>query len=133
MQNTGVVLAFDFGLARTGVAVGSELLRTATPLMIIDAQTNEARWEAISRLVEQWQPTRFVVGVPRHGDGSANDLTLRCERFARQLGGRYRRPVSLVDERYSSVVVEQGREKIDDRAAAVILQQYFEEHPTTES
>ena len=56
-------------------------------------------------------------------------MTARCERFARQLDGRYHLPVFRVDERYSSVVVESESEAefIDDEAASVILQQYFEE------
>lgn len=127
MQQEKIIMAFDFGLARTGVALGNTLVREARPIGIIHAKTNEERWQAIAALVEEWKPDVFVVGVPRHGDGSANDLTARCERFARQISGRFCRPSHCVDERFSSVAVEQGREKIDDQAAAVILQQYFEE------
>ena len=123
----GTVLSFDFGLARTGVAMGNTLTRTARPLIIIHARSNDERWAEIGRLVQEWNPAFFVVGVPRHGDGTDCDLTARCERFARQLGGRYCRPVYTVDERFSSVTVERGREKIDDAASAVILQQYFDE------
>jgi putative holliday junction resolvase len=43
------------------------------------------------------------------------------------LHGRFNLPVELVDERYSSAVIQARRgEIIDDRAAAIILQQYFE-------
>ena len=38
----GVVLAFDFGLQRIGVAVGNSVMRQATPLQIISAATNDA-------------------------------------------------------------------------------------------
>ncbi len=128
MQKDKVVMAFDFGLSRTGVAVGNSLIREARPLEIIHARTNDERWQRLSSLVREWTPDLFVVGVPRHGDGTPTELTARCERFARQVAGRFCRPVTLVDERFSSVVVEDGAEAIDDRAAAVILQQYFEEH-----
>ena len=128
-MHEGTVLCFDFGLARTGVAAGNTLTRTAEPVTIIHARTNDERWAAIEALAAEWQPAFFVVGVPRHGDGTPSALTGRCERFARQLGGRLRRPVFTVDERYSSVMVEHGTDKIDDEAAAVILQQYFDEHP----
>lgn len=127
MEPQGTVLCFDFGLARTGAAVGNTLTRTARPLSIISAKTNDERWKAIAALAEEWQPDFYVVGVPRRGDGSPGAMTARCERFARQLGARMRARVFTVDERYSSVEVEQGREKIDDMAAAVILQQYFDE------
>jgi putative Holliday junction resolvase len=56
-------------------------------------------------------------------------MTLRCRRFANQLHGRFGLPVELVDERYSSAVIQSKRgEVIDDKAAAIILQQYFDAH-----
>ena len=128
-MHEGTVLCFDFGLARTGVAAGNTLTRTAEPVTIIHARTNDERWAAIEALAVEWQPAFFVVGVPRHGDGTPSALTGRCERFARQLGGRLRRPVFTVDERYSSVMVEHGTDKIDDEAAPLLLPQYFAEHP----
>ena len=122
----GVVLAFDFGARRTGVAIANTVTRSARPLTTIDASTNDARWQAIQTLVDEWQPVEFVVGVPRHPDGTPHQLTARCERFARQLEGRYGRPVSRIDERYSSAV-SSGAADIDAEAAAVILQQWLEE------
>ena len=91
---------------------------------------NEAGWidlpqrlgARIAALIAQWRPARLVVGIPRHPDGASHEMTQRCERFARQLEGRHRLPVARVDERYSSAVIEGGR---DDEAAAVILQQYL--------
>ena len=103
------LLAFDFGLRRIGVAVGNSLTQSAGPLTTIEASDDEGRFRAISRLVEEWSPTALVVGVPRHPDGQPNDMTERCERFARQLEGRYALVVHRVDERYSSV--EAAREQ----------------------
>lgn len=80
--------------------------------------------------MSEWKPKFLVVGVPRLGDGNPSTLTARCERFARQLGGRYHLRVFTVDERFSSVEVAQGRDHIDDRAAAVILEQFFHEAVT---
>lgn len=120
------VLGFDFGLKRIGVAVGNTLLKQAQPLTIIDAATNDAKFAAIAALLAQWQPARCIVGLPLHPDGAAHAMTARCRRFANQLHGRFDLPVELVDERYSSAVIEQRRgERIDAEAAAIILQQYF--------
>jgi len=118
-----VVLGFDFGTRRIGVAIGNTVTRRARALTVIDAQDNAARWRAIARLIREWSPARLVVGLPRHPDGTPHEMTARCEKFARQLAGRYGLPVAGVDERYSSAVVEDGR---DDAAAAVILQQYLD-------
>lgn len=121
-MSEGVVLAFDFGARRIGVALGNTVTRAARPLTVV-AVSGENRWRAIEELIAHWQPAQIVVGVPRHPDGAANEMTARCERFARQLEGRCRRPVALVDERYTSAVVADGA---DDEAAAVILQQWFD-------
>lgn len=116
-----LLLAFDFGARRVGVAVGNSITRDARPLAIIDAQ-GDARWHRIEALLADWRPHELVVGIPRHPDGAAHEMTARCERFARQLEGRFGLPVARVDERYSSTAVAGGR---DDAAAAVILQQYL--------
>jgi putative Holliday junction resolvase len=118
-----IVLGFDFGTRRVGVAVGNGVTRQAQPLALI-ADEGDVRWRRIGELIAAWQPARLVVGVARHPDGTPHELTVRCERFARQLEGRFRLPVARVDERYSSVVANEGR---DDEAAAVILQQWFDE------
>ena len=122
-MTAGPVLGFDFGARRVGVAIGNGVTRQARPLALIDA-TGDARWARIAALVAEWQPAQFVVGIPRHPDGNPHAMTARCLKFARQLHGRYGRPVAQVDERYSSAVVAGGR---DDEAAAVILQQWFNE------
>jgi len=126
------VIAFDFGLKRIGVAVGNTMLRQASPLSVIVAATNENKFAAISRLLDEWQPSTLVVGLPLHPDGAEHAMTARCRRFANQLHGRYAIPVVLVDERYSSAVLPQRRgEMIDSEAAALILQQYFDEHESS--
>lgn len=123
------VLAFDFGLKRIGVAVGNSMLRQAQPLTVIAAATNVAKFAAIAAVVAEWQPARCVVGLPLHPDGAEHEMTVRCRRFANQLHGRFALETTLVDERYSSVVLQAKRgEVIDARAAAIILQQYFDDN-----
>ena len=125
-MTTGVVLAFDVGTRRTGVAIANAVTRTARPLGSFDSTTQAARWSAVQALVDEWQPAALVVGVPRHPDGTPHAMTDRCQRFARQLEGRYRLPVARVDERYSSAVAADA-DDVDAGAAAVILQQWLDE------
>jgi len=127
------VLAFDFGSKRIGVAVGEPELGTAHPLPGI-AAAGEARFAAIGRLLAEWRPARLLVGLPLAANGSVHDTTLRAERFARQLRGRFHLPVELVDERFTSVEAAgrlRGRRAprlaIDSVAAQLILEQYFDE------
>lgn len=123
------VFGFDFGVKRIGVAMGNTMILQAQPLKIIGAADNDARFAAIAALIAEWTPARLVVGLPLHPDGAEHEMTARCRRFANQLHGRFNLPVELVDERYSSAVLSARRgEVIDDRAAAIILQQYFDTH-----
>ena len=135
----GTVLAFDFGEKRIGVAVGECELRSASPLLTFDAETNDARWSAVGRLLDEWKPVTLVVGLPLSPDGVPHDMTARAERFARQLEGRYRLPVVLQDERYTSAEADSQlrdeggvrdwrsrKQKLDAHAAQLILKDYFE-------
>lgn len=118
-------LALDFGLKRTGFAVGNRLLRTAQPEGTISAE-GDARFIKIAQVLKQWQPDALVVGVPLHPDGAEHDNTLRARRFARQLHGRFKLPVFEVDERYSTTeALSQGAKDADAAAACIILEQFL--------
>jgi putative Holliday junction resolvase len=121
-----VVLGFDFGTRRIGVALGNSVTRRARPLQVIEAASSSARWETISAIVREWQPTQIVVGVPHQPDGATHEMTQLSQRFGRQLAGRYGLPVAFVDESFSSAVLERDAAS-DADAAAVILQQWFDQ------
>jgi len=118
-------LAFDFGTARVGVATGNSLTRSATPLRTL-AEQGEARFDAIGRLIAEWQPAALVVGVPFHPDGAAHVNTGRARRFGRQLKARFGLAVHEVDERYTTTEAEAGGARdLDAGAAALILEQFL--------
>ena len=131
------LLAFDFGLRRIGVAIGTTRLRTARPLTTIEAEAGATRFAAIGALIEEWRPDGLVIGVPLHADGTPHEMTARARRFGRQLASRYRLPVTEVDERFTSELArsalrEAGRGGREDRklrdavAAQLILQAYLD-------
>jgi len=118
-------LAFDFGTQRVGVATGNTVTHTAQPLRTI-ADSGTDRFDAIARLVAEWQPDALVVGVPFHPDGAPHDNTERARRFARQLHGRFRLPVHEVDERYTTTEARaSGAGDVDAASAAIILEQFL--------
>ncbi len=124
-QRIRTYLAFDFGLKRVGVASGNTLTGTAQPLRTV-AATGDARFAAIARLVDEWQPDALVVGVPFHPDGAEHENTLRARCFARQLHGRLRLDVHEVDERYTTTEAHaDGAGDLDAASAALILEQYL--------
>lgn len=128
------LLGFDFGEKRIGVAIGNTITRTARPLAVLEIEQRAARFLAIEKLLEEWQPDQLVVGIPSHPDGTAHAMTARCQRFANQLHGRFALPVKTVDERYSSVEAQseehvhaRGEFGLDAVAAQIILQHYLDQ------
>jgi putative Holliday junction resolvase len=118
-------LAFDFGLKRTGVAVGNRLLRSATPQATIRAEGQARLAQALAR-IREWQPDALVVGVPFHPDGASHDNTARARKFARQLRAASGLQVYEVDERYSTTeALGSGVADADAGAACVILEQFL--------
>ncbi len=118
-------LAFDFGLKRTGVASGNRLTRTATPQTTISA-VGDARFVPIAARIKEWQPDALVVGVPYHPDGASHENTLRAQKFARQLRGRFGLSVYEVDERYSTTEAHSlGAADADAASACIILEQFL--------
>ena len=134
---TTTVLAFDFGEKRVGVAVGDLEVRIAHPLTTIAAEDNATRFAEIAKLVAEWRPARFVVGLPMHADGAEHEMSRLARRFAQRLEDRFGVPAALFDERLTSRTAEARlREsgmrghKIDDAldaaAAREILEAWFE-------
>lgn len=137
------LLGFDFGRIRIGVAVGNTVTDTARALAIVDSEPLDERWKSIATLIEQWRPDVLVVGrpVPSSAEATGSQLSsgatgppavdesnvhetaARCERFARQLAGRFRLPVALVDESGSSMeaaaaLAARRRMRVDGPAGA---------------
>ena len=135
----GTLIGFDFGSRRIGVAVGETSTRIASPLGAIEGEANDARFDAIGRIVDEWHPAGFVVGLPRHADGSEHAVAKLAEKFARRLEARYGVPVAFVDETLTSADAEAslkrtrtraGRKSdVDALAAALILQSFLDELP----
>lgn len=137
--HAGVFLGFDFGEKRVGVAVGQAVTGTATALETIRTASKAEFWQAVSRLIEQWQPTAFVVGLSHQDNGEENPITELTRRFCRQLEGRYRLPVHTVDETLTTMesrhLFRQQRtrksmafaDQKDQLAAQLILQTWLSE------
>jgi putative Holliday junction resolvase len=135
-----LVLAFDFGLRRIGIASGDSLTSSAAPRPPATVSASGPDWTAIEREIRSLQPHLLVVGAPYNVDGTPSPMTEAAHGFAAELERRFRLPVKRVDERYSSLqasAVLKGkrasgerrrrvrREDIDSAAAAVILERWF--------
>lgn len=140
MKEPRTVLAFDFGLKRIGIAAGDTLTATAAPRPAAAVTPGGPDWISIEREVRAWHPGLLVVGAPYNVDGSPGALTEAARRFAAELGNRFGLPVTMVDERWSSLEAAATlkarrasgvrrrrvrREDIDSAAAAVILERWL--------
>ena len=133
---TGTIFGFDFGENRIGVAVGETVLKTAHPLTIIESEIIDLRFAQIADLINEWQPSLLVVGLPTYMDGTPHTMTNLSKKFAQRLEGRFNLPVMMIDERLSSFEAGQyldaagvsnikQKKLIDAVAAQTILQSYF--------
>lgn len=136
----GVILGFDWGMKRIGVAVGNALLNQATPLKTLSAREGVPDWKCIEQLIREWKPEAFVVGVPLDMEGKNLTTTERAEKFCVLLHEKFQLPVYPVDERLTTVEARQqlfdegGYRKIqssqvDSYAAKLIVEQWlFDKH-----
>lgn len=100
-----VVLSFDYGLRRIGVAVGSTVSGQARALTTLHHH-DDPDWDAITHLVAEWRPAILVVGLPLLEDGGEQPITGHTRRFMDELGRHFDLPVHAADERFSSAEAE---------------------------
>ena len=139
-----VVLAFDYGSRRIGVAVGQTTTGTASPAGVVSV-SGSPDWLALERCVRDWSPTQLLVGLPYNMDGTETVLTGACRAFAGELARRFGLPVDFVDERLTSAAAQADlrdarrsgartrrvrREDIDANAARLILETWLRGHAT---
>jgi putative Holliday junction resolvase len=145
LYDVGRVAGLDVGERRIGVAVSDATRTLARPVGVlrISGLERDALDRAVAEVArlasEDDGLSSLVVGLPRRLDGSPNDMTPRVEAFAAALGQRTSLPVVLQDERLSSREAESRlalrekdwrarKDRLDAAAAAVILQDYLDEH-----
>ena len=132
-----ILVAFDFGLRRIGIATANRETRTASPLTTLRVD-REPPWRELDRVLADWQPAQLVVGVPE-GDGT-EAVARRARAFAAALQERYGLPVATVDETLTSAAAESelaekrrsgylrrrvGKGGVDRVAACLIAEQWM--------
>ncbi|GMQ85687.1 MAG: Holliday junction resolvase RuvX [Acidimicrobiia bacterium] len=130
------ILGLDHGERRIGVAVSDATGTIATPHSVIDRRAGDVR-VALRTLVTELAVERVVVGLPLLLSGGEGQAARSARAFADQVAEETGLPVSLQDERYTTVTAEDAlieggvsrrrrREVRDKVAAAVMLQSYLD-------
>lgn len=130
-------LGLDLGRATIGMALADDVLKTARALKTWRRKGEEADLAALRQVVEEYEVTRIVLGLPLNMDGTEGPSARLARNFAPRLEAGLGVPVELFDERLSTFEAEtrlraQGfsskdqRSMIDAEAAAVILQGWLD-------
>ena len=124
-----IVMSFDFGMKRIGVAVGQKVTQTATGLGVVQAFDGIPKWDYLDKMVLDWQPERFIVGLPINMDGSNSEMSKKAQKFSRRISSRYNTRSEMFDERLTSFEAREhdGKTHIDAIAAKIILESWLRE------
>ena len=133
-----LVMAFDFGTQKMGIATGHALTGTGQPLALFPMQDGIPNWDNLEKIIRQWQPELMLVGLPLNMDDSESELSARARKFARRLRHRTNLAVWMVDERLSTRdareslgrLQQQGQAKrtsADSLAALMLIETWFRE------
>ncbi len=131
------VLGIDYGDRRIGLAISDPLFIIAKPLRIIDRKKTKNYYQEILKVKTEYNIEKIVVGIPLKLNGEHTFQTKLVYEFINQLSAIYDGEIITIDERFSSIsaknyLIEQGiktghnKGKIDELAAAIILQEYLD-------
>ena len=141
-MNDGRVIGLDLGDRRIGVALSDPARKLATPLLVIKRSGELHR--AIKSLVDEWQATRVVVGLPLSLDGSVGPAATKALAEVERLAATLHVPVETYDERLTTVSAERimtdagldsrsQRKVVDKIAAAIMLQAWLDREANLDS
>ena len=136
MQASQSIMAFDFGTQKMGMAIGQSTIESATPLPLFAMKDGIPDWNQLLKLVREWQPNLFLVGLPLNMDDSESELSTRSRKFARRLRHQTNIETLMVDERLTTREARdelehyqaQGRAKklaADSIAAALLISSWY--------
>lgn len=136
----GRVLGIDYGERRIGVAVSDPTALVAQPLPTIARRRGKRPpFAALEGIVHEYDIEHIVIGLPLLLSGEESDWTREVRAFGENLARRAAKPVSYLDERFTSQAAEravraiglprherQRKERIDAAAAVLILQAFLD-------
>jgi putative Holliday junction resolvase len=133
------ILAIDYGLKRTGIAVCDELHISITPLKVLKTDSTTF-WDDLLAIIEKEKVSAIVVGIPKREDDKKTDVLTAIDEFIGKLQDLTDIRIFTFDESYSTrravqTMISIGKKKKDRSrkgtsdlvAAAVILRDFLSE------
>ncbi|MCH8822519.1 MAG: Holliday junction resolvase RuvX [Planctomycetes bacterium] len=100
-------LAIDLGDKRTGLALGDDEMRLATPLKTIHQPRGDALLDALVEDIQEQSPDELVIGLPLNMDGSDSKQAQITREFGEKLHERCGLKINYQDERLTSFAADQ--------------------------
>ena len=131
------VLAIDHGMKRMGIALSDELKMIAQPLEFILSEPFNQFLARLKEIIREKEVELILVGLPRNMDGSYGPAALKVQEFVAVLKETLVIPIKTWDERLTSAQANRfliaanvrrskRKEKVDQTAAAILLQSYLD-------
>ena len=139
LHTSQILVGLDLGEKTIGIAVSDQSLIVATPLKTILRKGIKKDLIKLSEILKDYNIGGFVIGLPISLDGTENQQTSKVIKIANEIKNYFAISVDYFDERFSSDVIfkemrktnlskSKIKNKIDQQAAAYILQGYLEKH-----
>ena len=134
-KESGVVMAFDYGLRNIGIAIGQNITKSASTFYAIKAKEGVPDWMKLDSIVAEWEPGLFIVGDPFNMDGTKSRFQKEISKFSTELEKRYAIRLQMIDERLTT---KEAKDRILDKpdgiknsankhsiSAQIILEDWF--------
>ena len=135
VKESGVVMAFDYGLRNIGIAIGQNITKSASTFYAIKAKEGVPDWVKLDSIIEEWEPGLIIVGDPFNMDGTKSEFQKKIAKFSTELIKRYEIELQMIDERLTT---KEAKERIQDKpdgikdsankhsiSAQIILEDWF--------
>ena len=134
-------MGIDFGEKKIGFAVGQLITTKANPIKIIKNLKDQINWLEINNIIENWKPNVIIIGYPYTKEKSL--FIKKLDKFIEELSKQYSNSIDVLvfsevlsteeskavykDLRKSNYNISK-KEDLDDLAASIILQSWFNEN-----
>ena len=140
LKPDSVLIGFDFGRKKMGVAIAQCVTNTANPLNALKIQNDHPNWEQLDQIINDYKPDLAIIGHPGKANKKTSFIADKIEKFRSVIEKHYTMPTILFDESYSTAMAKNElrelrragilrrriyKGQVDSMAAKIILEQWL--------